>query len=315
MIGGKQDPPDGAGRTSRAVFTSLPIVVYSSTSPGVAVAGMDLKPFVDVLQVAIPLLYAVLVGLYALAFFRETPSTEGYRMPLLATTVLLHAIYLAVRTAAFDHPPITSVFEIMTMLAFCIAVAYVYLEARTGAGSTGFFILLLALVFQVVSSIFVRDLRTLPEYLHSLVLGFHVSAALLGYTGISLSAAYGFLYLMLYRDVKEARFGLMYRRLPNLETLESMSHRAEILGFVMLSIAIVIGLVWLPRVFEDFSYLDPKLVGSILIWVLYAVGLAAKRRFGWQGRRMMIITLVAFCFVFLSMTVINLYLSGFHSFD
>jgi ABC-type uncharacterized transport system permease subunit len=93
-----------------------------------------------------------------------------------------------------------------------------------------------------------------------------------------------------------------------------MSHRAEVLGFVMLSVAILIGLFWLPRVFADFSYWDPKLVGSVVIWLLYAVGLAAKRRFGWQGRRMMILTLIAFCFVFLSMTVINLYLSGFHSF-
>jgi len=193
-------------------------------------------------------------------------------------------------------------------------VAYLYLEVRTNASTTGVLILALAFVFQTVSSMFIRDLLTIPDYLHSLVLGFHVTTALLGYTGISLSAAYGFLYLMLYRDMKTANFGKMYERLPNLETLETMSHRAEVLGFVMLSVAIIVGLVWLPRVFADFSYWDPKLVGSVVIWLLYAVGLAAKRRFGWQGRRMMILTLVAFCFVFLSMTVINLYLSGFHSF-
>ena len=78
--------------------------------------------------------------------------------------------------------------------------------------------------------------------------------------------------------------------------------------------SILIGLFWLPRVFEDFSYWDPKLVGTLVIWFLYAVGLGAKKRLGWQGRKTMIITLVAFGFVFLSMTVINLYLSGFHSF-
>ena len=275
---------------------------------------MELNPFVDVLQVAVPVLYGVLVLLYGVTFFWNAPSVEGYKTPLLGTTIVLHAVYLAVRTAAFDHPPITSVFEIMTMLAFCIAVAYLYLEVRTNASTTGVLILALAFVFQTVSSVFIRDLLTIPDYLHSLVLGFHVTTALLGYTGISLSAAYGFLYLMLYRDMKTANFGKMYERLPNLETLETMSHRAEVLGFVMLSVAILIGLFWLPRVFADFSYWDPKLVGSVVIWMLYAVGLAAKRRFGWQGRRMMILTLVAFCFVFLSMTVINLYLSGFHSF-
>jgi len=202
----------------------------------------------------------------------------------------------------------------MTMLAACIAIGYTYIELRTKSSDTGFFILILAFAFQTVSSLFIRDLTKIPEFLHSLVLGFHVSTALLGYTAISLSAAYGFLYLMLYHEIKSTRFGPIYNRLPNLEMLETMSNKAELFGFLMLSVAIVIGVVWLPRVFTQFSYWDPKLVGSIIIWLLYAIGLGAKRKFGLQGRKMMILTLIAFCFVFLSMTVINLYMSGFHNF-
>jgi ABC-type transport system involved in cytochrome c biogenesis permease subunit len=154
----------------------------------------------------------------------------------------------------------------------------------------------------------------IPEYLHSLVLGFHVSAALLGYTAISLSAAYGLLYLMLYHEIKSSRLGVVYTRLPNLETLETMSHKAEAFGFVALSVAIVIGVVWLPRVFAQFSYWDPKLVGTLVIWALYAVGLFAKRLLGWQGRKTMLIAIVAFAIVVVSMMVINRYLSGFHTF-
>ncbi len=275
---------------------------------------MKTKVLVDVLFIALPLLYAGLVGLYAVSFFANPRSVERLKTPILIGVVFLHLAYLAARTVAFDHPPITNVFEIMTVLAACIAVGYLYIELRTRVSNTGFFILILALLFQTVSSVFIKDLLKIPDYLHSLVLGFHVSAALLGYTAISLSAVYGFLYLMLYHDIKSSRFGLIYNRLPNLEMLETMSHKAEVFGFFALTIAIVIGLVWLPRVFTDFSYLDPKLIGTMVIWVIYAVGLAAKRRFGLQGRKMMIVSLVAFGFVFFSMTVINIYLSSFHSF-
>jgi ABC-type uncharacterized transport system permease subunit len=146
------------------------------------------------------------------------------------------------------------------------------------------------------------------------LLGFHVSAALLGYTAISLSAVYGFLYLMLYHEIKSSRFGLIYSRLPNLEMLEKMSHKSELFGFWMLSLAITIGVFWLPQAFERFSYWDPKLVGSLVIWTLYAVGLGAKRKLGLQGRKTMIISLVGFGFVFLSMTVVNLFMSSFHGF-
>lgn len=275
---------------------------------------MNILVLVDVLVVAMPGLYAVLVGLYAASFFGPVAVADRIKFSALILTVLLHLVYIGARTIAFDHPPITTVFEIMTLLAACIAVAYTYIELRTKASNTGMFILLLACVFQLVSSLNIKDLTEIAPVLRSRLLGIHVATALLGYTAISLSAVYGFLYLMLYREIKSSRFGLIYTRLPNLEMLEKMSGKSEIFGFLMLTIAIAIGLIWLPRAFESFSYLDPKLIGTMVVWALYAISLAAKRRLGWQGRKMMIVSLIAFGCVFLSMTVINLYMSGFHSF-
>jgi ABC-type transport system involved in cytochrome c biogenesis permease subunit len=275
---------------------------------------MTIVTLVDVFVVVMPILYGLLVCVYALSFFRSDSVVGRMKAPALVLTILLHLVYIGLRTAAFDHPPITTVFEIMTILAASISIAYAYIEFRTKASNTGFFILLLALIFQTVSSLYIKDLVEIAPILRNRLLGFHVSTALLGYTAISLSAVYGFLYLMLYREIKSSSFGLIYTRLPNLEMLEKMSSKAEIFGFVMLTVAISIGLIWLPRAFEDFSYLDPKLIGTLAVWILYAISLTAKRTLGWQGRKMMIVSLIAFGFVFLSMTVINLYLSGFHSF-
>ena len=273
-----------------------------------------MNPLADMLRVVMPLLYAALVLIYGLTFFKGNSVLERMRFPLLLATAVFHLIYLTSRGMTLDHPPITTVWEIMSLLAVSITIAYMYIEWRTHTSNTGAFILLLAFAFQTASSLFIRDNVVIPDYLHSFVLGYHVSAALLGYTGISLSAVYGFLYLMLYHEIKSTRFGLIYSRLPSLEMLETMSNRSEVFGFAMLSVAIAIGLLWLPRVFGSFSYWDPKLVGTIFIWLLYAIALGAKRGLGWQGRKTMVISLVAFGFVFLSMTVINLYLSGFHSF-
>ena len=269
---------------------------------------------VDFLVVLMPVAYAILVGLYGSSFFGGSGISNRVKTPFLVCTVGLHILYIVCRTIAFDHPPITTVFEIMTVLSASISIGYLYIELQTRVSNTGFFILSLAFVFQVVSSFFIRDLSEISPILRSNLLGFHVASALLGYTAISLSAVYGFLYLMLYHEIKSSRFGLVYDRLPNLETLETMSLKAEVFGFFMLTIAIVVGVFWLPRAFPNFTYWDPKLIGTMAIWILYALGLAAKKQFGWQGRKMMIISLVGFGFVFLSMTVINMYLSGFHSF-
>ena len=275
---------------------------------------MDLKPVISLFVVVMPVAYAVLVWIYGRSFLGSPRGWEEMKFPALITVILLHFLYISLRTAAFDHPPVTTVFEVMTILSACIAVAYTYIEIRTKSTSTGFFVLFLAFIFQLISSLFIRDLTDIDPILRSRLLGFHVSSALLGYTAISLSAVYGLLYLMLYHEIKSSRLGLIYSKLPNLETLERMNRKAEMFGFVLLTAAIIVGLFWLPRAFESFSYWDPKLVGTIVIWMFYGGSLLAKKRFNWQGRRTMIVSIVGFSFVVLSMTVINVYWSGFHGF-
>ena len=92
---------------------------------------MDVRHIVGLLQVLLPLLYAALVAVYGITFFRSAPGLEKIKHPALIVIIVLHLGYLGARTMLFDHPPITSLFEIMTLLAACIGGAYLYLEFRT----------------------------------------------------------------------------------------------------------------------------------------------------------------------------------------
>ncbi len=266
------------------------------------------------LQILLPFLYFCIVWVYARAFFSNNQNAGRLRTPLLLSGLGLHTLYIILRGLEFGHPLITSIFEICSLIAFAIVVAYTVIEFRTGIKSTGYFIIMFAFFFQLVSSIFVRDVREVPAVLQSTLLGFHVISALLGYAAITLSAVYGFLYLMLYHDIKSNQFGVIYKRLPSLEILERMSFTATIFGFVLLSAAIIVGLFWLPRALTNYSYLDPKLLGTIAIWILYAVGLSAKKIGGLQGRRIVVLSMFGFVIAIFSMTIINMFFSGFHKF-
>lgn len=269
---------------------------------------------VSLLEIILPFLYFVTIWDYAKAFFGNSSRAEHLKRPLLAATLIVHISYVIVRTIALQHPPITSVFEILSLIALTVTVTYTYIEIRTGNTSTGYFILMLPFFFQAVSSVFIREATEVPAILQSTLLGFHVSSALLGYAAITISAVYGFLYLMLYHDIKSRQFGVIYKRLPNLETLERMSFTATVFGFLLLTIAIIVGIIWLPRVFENISYTDPKLFGTFFVWLIYAVGLSAKRLAGWQGRRMVVLSMLGFAVAIFSLTVINMLFSGFHKF-
>jgi ABC-type transport system involved in cytochrome c biogenesis permease subunit len=270
--------------------------------------------FINALEILLPVLYFGTIWAYARAFFSGLKQAELLKTPLLIVTVAAHALYIVARTVEYSHPPITSIFEILSLIAFTVALVYAYIEMRTENRSTGYFILIFPFFFQLVSSMFIKEVPVVPEVLRSNLLGFHVTSALLGYAAITISAVYGFLYLMLYHDIKSNQFGLIYKRLPNLEVLERMSSTATLFGFLLLTVAIVVGLLWLPSITGSIPYTDPKLFGTAAIWLIYAVGLTAKRIFGWQGKRIVVLSMFGFALAMFSITVINMFFSGFHKF-
>jgi ABC-type uncharacterized transport system permease subunit len=226
-----------------------------------------------------------------------------------------HFIYLVARTVSFTHPPVTSIPEILSMLSFSVSATYIVIERRSRAKETGYFILNIAFFFQLISSVLIRDLLVVPEFMKSFWFGLHITNALLGYAAITISAAYGLLYLMLYHEIKAHRFGVIYKKLPNLETLERMNFIAITLAFIFLTLAITAGVIWLPMAFPGNSYADPKLIGTASIWLIYGIGIISKMRGILRGRSLMVLSICAFAVAAFSMTMVNLFFSNFHRFN
>lgn len=90
-----------------------------------------MKNLIDVTTILLPLLYACTVWVYTRAFITNAASLEPVKKGLLLLTLCVHLGYLLVRTLVFEHPPITTVFEIMSVISFSVSIAYLYLEMRT----------------------------------------------------------------------------------------------------------------------------------------------------------------------------------------
>jgi ABC-type transport system involved in cytochrome c biogenesis permease subunit len=278
-----------------------------------------LEYFVDFLKISLPILYLFTIFLYGLAFFLDEQFGIRNRTRLLVATLSVHLIYIVSRTILTGHPPVTSVFEIMTIVSFTIGLAYVYIETRSHVKDTGMFILVLAFLFQVVSAAFTKDYvrptATLPEELFqkSSLLGLHVASALLGYSALAISAVYGGLYLMMYHEIRSSRFGIVYRKLPDLQTLEKLSYRSIYLGFIFLTVVILIGYAWLPRTINNFSYSDPKLIITDIVWGIYFAALVFRKAMRWTGRTVIIVSIVGFALTLASMVAVNA-MHSFHNF-
>jgi ABC-type transport system involved in cytochrome c biogenesis permease subunit len=273
-----------------------------------------MRPALFVFEVLLPVLYFSTVWVYARSFYSGIKTAERMRMPLLSLTLILHGCYLAFRTLTFGHPPITGLFEIWSVIAFMVAITYAFVEIRTGDGSTGYFILMFPFFFQLGSSVFIKESSSASPFLQSTLFGIHVSSALLGMASITISAVYGFLYLMLYHDIKSRQFSVIYKRLPTLESLERMNSAATSFGFAFLTIAIVMGFLWIPQSGANVSYTDPKLLGTLAVWLIYALGIGARSFIGWHGRKFILVSICGFALALFSLTAVNIFFSGFHKF-
>jgi ABC-type uncharacterized transport system permease subunit len=162
--------------------------------------------------------------------------------------------------------------------------------------------------------LFIKELPIVKDILRSNLLGIHVFSALVGYSGITVSAVYGFLYLTLYKDIKLNRFGLIFNRLPNLEVLETLSYYSAVIGFVFLTFAIIIGIIWLPKAFPKIGFTDPKLIGTFTVWILYGIGILSKTFGKWRGKKVVFLSIVGFVIAILSTMFTNFLSTSFHSF-
>jgi ABC-type uncharacterized transport system permease subunit len=266
------------------------------------------------INILLPLLYFCTFGIYAFDFWKGEKRFTNSKRVFLFLTLLIHLVYLLSRTIFFVHPPITNVIEIFTILAFSVSFSYFILELVTDIRGTGPFIIIISLIFQIISSLFIKETPVVKDILRNNLLGAHVFSALVGYSGITVSAVYGFLYLTLYKDIKLNKFGLIFNRLPNLEVLEKLSYYSAVIGFIFLTFAIIIGIIWLPKAFPDFSFADPKLIGTFTVWILYGIGILSKKFGKWRGKKVVFLSIVGFIIAILSTMFTNFISSSFHSF-
>lgn len=268
---------------------------------------------IRLLNTLLPMAYALAVAAYALEFFRADRLAGRAARRLMDLVLATHAGYLGLLTARYAHVPLASSAELMTTVAFAAAVTYVFVERRSGVGSTGTFLVSFSFLLQTLSSAFIEPSASFPALLRSPLFVVHTVAAVLGYTGFAVSAVYGALYLTLHWELKRSRFGLVYDRLPSLETLARMSLRAALFGVGFLTATIAFGSLWAAREFPGF-FRDPKFVLTVTVWLIYAAAVWLHYLRHWSGRRAIRISLGGFCALVLAGLAARLLFDSFHVF-
>lgn len=269
--------------------------------------------FLNACSILLPLAYLLVALDYGALFFLDRSLKKGSPTIGLWMTVALHAAYLLGLTLAWKQLPAATISQALSFLAFSIVVVYAIVERHGGETSTGLWLVSPAFAFSLLSSLLSGPDPVQNDSFSNPLFATHVALALLGYAAFAVAASYGFLFLRLYKDLKQPGFSSFFGKLPALEVLERMMSGALMVGFLSLTGAVTIGLLWSRSLGPDASYTDPKIITTVVVWFLYGGAILLQRLRRWQGRQVAIASLTGLGAVLFSLFAVNIW-SDFHTF-
>ena len=74
--------------------------------------------------------------------------------------------------------------------------------------------------------------------------GVHVSSLLFAYASFALACVIGITYVLLFKEIKAKHLGFFYARLPSLQVLDRMNQRTIAIGWIFLTIGIIVGVMF-----------------------------------------------------------------------
>jgi ABC-type uncharacterized transport system permease subunit len=268
-------------------------------------------------------LFISAVAAYALSFalyliFLNTGKVLTGRLGtlLLAGGLVTHYFALLERSRGANgvHTvPYHDLYGAMSLFGWLLALTYLALELYHRQRSVGALVLPFILVFFVAAHLAPAD-RLSPPEAHGPTFAFHVALNILAYAAFALSCVLSLTFLIEERLLRRHKMGDVVWRLPPLELLERMSRSSVLIGLVCISIGTAFGFLWVYRLSNQYSFYDPKYAITLLVLILYAVYFRLARTTAWRGARASKLCVFNFLIIFLSFTVVNLYLSPHHRF-
>ena len=241
--------------------------------------------------------------------FREDNRTNYF---LLLLAFGLHTTAMAMRGFRLNHCPVSNLYEATIFAAWTIVTVYLVVGAWPRLRFLGAFaspVLFCMGVFALMPGLDRPHSGAEPGAWTSL----HAALLSLAYGAFGLSSVAALMYLTQERNLKFHKLKAIFSVMPPIQRLEAIVGRLLLAGFVLLTIGLAIGGYDLLQLGQaDAHRGDPKVIWSVLVWLLY-LGLVLMRwKFAQGGRRFALGAIGTFVFVLLTFWGVNL-LSPIHN--
>ena len=126
----------------------------------------------------------------------------------------------------------------------------------------------------------------------------HIMLSIIAYSLIMLSALQALVLAWQDHAIRSHHPGGLVRFLPPLHDMETLLFQMLGFGFIFLTSSLITGFLFFEDLFAQ--HLVHKTLLSLIGWVILAVLLFGRFRFGWRGKKAIRLTLAAFIFIMLA---------------
>jgi ABC-type uncharacterized transport system permease subunit len=132
------------------------------------------------------------------------------------------------------------------------------------------------------------------------MIALHTWCSCLSYAAFLIAFITGALFLIQERQLKRKHMGLLFHRLPPLETLDRLNFAAISIGFGLLTIGATSGFIQAAKLRGTWWTGDPKEFGTVCLWLAYLALWVLRRRAMLRGRRVALFSVAGFTLVLLT---------------
>jgi ABC-type uncharacterized transport system permease subunit len=231
----------------------------------------------------IPLFAAVSAVLYLISAWLFTRRPRAIAFIAASVAVLTHA---AILVGQHGGGVDLHFFAALSLVAGCVAALCLLVNLARPVAALGTIVFPLAAILLAIAVFLAPHTEPLPI---DWQIKLHVIFSLLGFSVLSVAAVLAILLALQEHALRARRFDGIAAALPPLTLTETLMFQMIGAGFVLLTVAILIGFLFVDNVFAQ--HLIHKTVLSICAWIVFGALLLGRWRYGWRGRRAVRMTL------------------------
>ena len=264
-----------------------------------------MEALVRALHVLVPVLWTAAAAAYLVTFVRDDFGAACWGLRLVVLAIVLHAAEFAA-TASIGIPPMVQPGAIISGMGLATALIYLGLERRIGRATIGIFAIGMVAVLAVAGNASGDPFAVPPAGLPTGKTSLHVTAAIIGYSGLLLAATFGALLLAQQRALRRRSFGLFWERLPSVELLDAFTTGSLLAATIFLTVTI--GLGHMTRHDSDRMgpyWQEPKIVATNLLWLLTLLTFAARKTKRLRPPAAAVASLALLAIAMVNLTIVN----------